>query len=120
MASDSTIISPLPQPPISSRQLSRKIQFYVVLTTAFALPTITSSLVFFGHHNLPAATQGRVLRAVAYEMVGLLCLYAALRYQKRNFTDIGVRIPMQIAEVAHSFALFLGAFPVAVVVYLQN
>lgn len=115
MASDPA----MPQlPPATTKQLSRKLQFYLVLTVAFALPILTSSLVFFGHRNLPVATQGRVLRAVVYEVVGLLCLYAALRYQKRNFTDIGARLPMRIAEVGHSFALFLGAFPLAVIVFL--
>ena len=41
-----------------------------------------------------------------------MCLYLALRYQKRSLKDIGVRLPMRITEVAHSFALFFGAFPV--------
>ncbi len=75
-------------------------------------------MVFFGHRPLHAATPRRTLAAVVFQLIGLSCLYAVLRYQKRSLKDIGVRLPMRIAEVGHSFALFFGAFPAAVIVIL--
>ena len=117
MASDPAILSPaLPDLVVPAGQRSRKLQFYLVVAIAFALPIISSLVVFFGHRPLHAATPRRTLAAVIFQLISLLCLYVALRYQKRSLRDIGVRLPMRIAEVGHSFALFLGAFPVGFVV----
>ena len=101
-----------------SRLLSRKVQFYVVLTVAFAIPILSSLAVLLGHRTLHTAPPHAFIRVVLYQVCGLLCLYLALRYQKRSLKDIGVRLPMRITEVAHSFALFFGAFPLAIVVGL--
>ena len=119
MASDLTLTPPLyppPQSPIPSGQRSRKLQFYLVVAIAFALPILSSLIVFFGHRPLHAATPRRTLAAVIFQLISLSCLYAALRYQKRSLKDIGVQIPMRIAEVGHSFALFFGAYPIGLVV----
>lgn len=101
-----------------SRPFSRKIQFYLVLTVAFAIPIVSSFAVFLGHRSLHTATEHAFMRVVVFQIVGLLCLYLALRYQKRSLKDIGVRLPMRITEVGHSFALFFGAFPVGLAVGL--
>lgn len=121
MASDPAIFSPLnppPQPLIPPGQRSRKVQFFLVIAIAFALPILSSLIVFFGHRPLHAATPGRTLATVIFQLISLLCLYVALRYQKRNLKDIGVRLPMRIAEVGHSFGLFFGAFPAALAVII--
>jgi membrane protease YdiL (CAAX protease family) len=94
---------------------SRIFQLILVLTVAFALPLIGSLLVFFGRRTLHPATQPRTLVAVIFQVIGLSCLALVLKYQKRSVKDIGVRLPMRIVEVAHSFGLFLGAFPVGLV-----
>jgi membrane protease YdiL (CAAX protease family) len=121
MASDPAILSPLPlppQPPITPGQRSRKVQFFLVIAIAFALPILSSLIVFFGHRPLHATTPGRMLAAVIFQVIGLSCLYVALRYQQRSLKDIGVHLPMRIAEVGHSFALFFGAFPAALAVII--
>ena len=59
-----------------------------------------------------------MLFRLGYEMTGLLCLWIALKYQKRGFQDIGFSLPMRVAEVGHSFALFFGAWLLGIVVGL--
>ncbi|MGH9644759.1 MAG: CPBP family glutamic-type intramembrane protease [Terriglobales bacterium] len=103
----------MPQfPPAATGRFSRKLQFWLVLMVAFGLPIVGSLLVFSGRRTLHPATPRHTIFAVVFQLIGLSCLYLALRYQKRSFKDIGVRLPMRIAEVGHAFALFLGAFPV--------
>ncbi|MGA9355264.1 MAG: CPBP family intramembrane glutamic endopeptidase [Terriglobales bacterium] len=94
---------------------SRIFQLILVLTVAFGLPILASLLVFFGHRTLHPATQPRTFVAIIFQVIGLSCLALVLKYQKRSFKDIGVRLPMRIVEVAHSFGLFLGVFPVGLV-----
>ena len=105
-------------PPAADKKVSRKLQFYLVLTVAFALLILSSLIIFFGHRTLPAATTRRTSIAVVFQLIGLLCLYLVLRNQKRSFQDIGVRLPMKIAEIGHSFVLFFAVFPVGLLVGL--
>lgn len=116
MDSDST--PPESSSVVTTNRISRKIQFYLVLTVAFAIPIVSSLVVFLGHRTLHTATQTAFSRAVLFQLIGLLCLYLALRYQKRSLKDIGVRLPMRIGEIGHAFALFFGAFLPALVVGL--
>jgi len=73
-------------------------------------------MVFFGHRTPHAATPGRTLLVVIFQVVGLSCLYLVLRYQKRSLRDIGVKLPIPIQEIGHAFALFFGALPLAIAV----
>ncbi|MFY9674149.1 MAG: CPBP family intramembrane glutamic endopeptidase [Terriglobales bacterium] len=104
-----------PHAPATGRS-SRKLQCWLVLTVAFALPIISSLIVFFGHRTLHAATPRRMFIAVVFQLTGLACLYLVLHVQKRGLRDIGVELPMRITEIGHSFALFFGAFPIGFVV----
>ena len=88
----------------------RQLQLYFVLAVAFGLPVIGSTEIFFGWRHPHTATNRGHIFMVAYQLVGLLCLYLVLRLQKRSFRDIGVVLPMRITEVAHSFALLAGVF----------
>ncbi|HTR25213.1 MAG TPA: CPBP family intramembrane glutamic endopeptidase [Terriglobales bacterium] len=115
MASDFTAPAPSLAPaqsPSAPTPSSRKLQFCLVIAIAFGMPVLSSLIVFIGHRTLRAATPGRTILGVIFQLVGLLCLYLVLRYQKRGLSDIGVRFPMRIDEVGHAFGLFLGAFPV--------
>lgn len=119
MTSDPGILQPAPvtAPPAApaSREFSRKLQCVAVLLVAFGLPIASSLLVFFRHRPMHAATPGRTMAAVVFQLIGLSCLYLALHYQKRGWKSIGLRLPMRIAEVGHSFVLFFSAFPVGFV-----
>jgi len=95
---------------------SRRWQFYLVIAIAFGLPILSSLVVFFGHRTLHAATPGRTIVGVVFQLIGLTSLYLVLRHQKRSLSDIGVRWPMRLDEVGHAFGLFFGAFPVGLAV----
>ena len=51
--------SPFPESSsaIPANRVSRKVQFYLVLTVAFAIPIASSLLVFFGHRTLHTAAE---------------------------------------------------------------
>jgi len=92
---------------------SRQIWLYGVLAIGFLLSVVHSTGVLFGWFHLHAATQGRLLFHVIYQVVGLLSLYFALRYQGRKFKDIGLFIDPRLREIGLAFALFFG------VIFLQ-
>ncbi len=96
--------------------MSRRIQFFLVLAVAFLLPIVGSVRVYLGLRVLHPKSQRSLFATVLYQLVGLLCLYVVLKYQSRTFKDIGFSFPMRIGEVWHSFALFVGAFPLGFVV----
>jgi len=92
---------------------SRQFWLYGVLAIGFLLPVVHSAGVLFGWFHLHAATQGRLLFHVIYQVVGLLSLYFALRYQGRKFKDIGLFIDPRLREIGLAFALYFG------VIFLQ-
>jgi membrane protease YdiL (CAAX protease family) len=94
-------------------RISRQFWFYGVLAIGFLLPVVYSAGVLFGWFHLHAATQGRLLFRVIYQVVGLFSLYFALRYQGRKFKAIGLFIDPRLREIGLAFALFLG------VIFLQ-
>jgi hypothetical protein len=54
---------------IPANRVSRKVQFYLVLTVAFAIPIASSLLVFFGHRTLHTAAERAFKGAVAFQIV---------------------------------------------------
>jgi membrane protease YdiL (CAAX protease family) len=87
---------------------SRQFLLYGVLAIGFLLSVVHSVGVLFGWLHLHPATHGRLLSHVIYQLVGLLALGFALRYQGRKFKGIGFFIDPQLTEIGRALALFFG------------
>jgi len=92
-----------------TERTTRKFQLCLVLAVGFLVPFVRSLGIFLGIWHPGPATGYRFIRAISFELVGLLCLYIVLRYQRKRFRDIGLSLPIRLAELGHSFALFFGA-----------
>ena len=88
-------------------RISRQFWLYGVLAIGFLLSVVHSIGVLFGWFHLHAATQGRLLFHVIYQVVGLLSLYFALRYKGRKFKDIGLFIDPRLREIGWRLCTFL-------------
>ncbi len=98
-------------------QRARQIWLYGVLAIGFLLPVVTSVGVVLGWFHLHPATQGRLFFKVAYQAIGLLSVYFALRYQGRRLKDIGLFLEPSLLEIGRAFALFFGAIFLSVVFF---
>lgn len=87
---------------------SRQFLLYGVLAIGFLRSVVYSIGVLFDWFHLRPATQGRLLIHVIYQVVGLVSLYLALRYQGRKFKDIGLFIKPRLPEIGRAFGLFFG------------
>jgi membrane protease YdiL (CAAX protease family) len=88
---------------------SRKFQLYLVLVVGFLIPFVRSGAIFLGKWHPGPATSYRFVLRITFELVGLLCLYLVLSYQKKRFQDIGFSFAIRLIDLGHSFALFFGA-----------
>ncbi|MBI3478288.1 MAG: CPBP family intramembrane metalloprotease [Acidobacteria bacterium] len=98
-------------------QRTRQICLYGVLAIGFFLPVVRSVGVLVGQIHLHPATQGRLFFKVVYQIVGLLSLYFALRYQGWRLKDIGLFLEPRLLEIGHAFALFFGAIFLSLIPY---
>lgn len=89
-------------------QRTRQLWLYGVLAIGFLMPVVVSVGVVLGRFHLHPATQGRLLFKIIYQVVGLLSMYFALRYQGRGLKDIGLFLEPRLLEIGRAFALFFG------------
>ncbi len=92
-----------------TERTNRKFQLWLVLTVGFLIPFVRSLGIFLGWWHPGPATAYRFVVRITFELVGLLCLYLVLSYQKKRFQDIGLSLAVRLADLGHSFALFFGA-----------
>jgi len=98
-------------------QRTRQIWLYGVLAIGFLLPVVISVGVVLGWIHLHPATRGRLLFKIIYQIVGLLSMYFALRYQGRRLKDIGLFLEPRLIEIGRAFALFFGVMFLSLVCY---
>jgi membrane protease YdiL (CAAX protease family) len=91
-----------------TERTSRKFQLCLVLAVGFLIPIVRSLCIFFGMWHPGPATRQTFVFKLTFQIVGLLCLYLVLSYQRRRFRDIGLSFAIRLNEVGHSFALFFG------------
>ncbi len=97
---------------------SRKIQLCLVLAVGFLIPVVTSLYAFVGlRHTHPATRRGFIFMII-FQLIGLLCLYFVLRYQKRRLQDIGLTFLSGLTELGHSFGLFFAALFSSALLYV--
>lgn len=92
-----------------TERTSRKFQLCLVLAVGFLIPFVRSLGIFLGWWHPGPATSYRFVLRITVELVGLLCLYLVLSYQKKRFQDIGLSLKIRLSDLGHSFALFFGA-----------
>ena len=92
-----------------NERTSRKFQLCLVLAVGFLIPFVRSLGIFLGWWHPGPATSYRFVLRITVELVGLLCLYLVLSYQKKRFQDIGLSLAIRLSDLGHSFALFFGA-----------
>ena len=92
-----------------TERTSRKFQLCLVLAVGFLIPVVRSLGIFLGWWHPGPATSYRFVLRITFELVGLLCLYLVLSYQKKRFQDIGLSLAIRLSDLGHSFALFFGA-----------
>jgi len=97
---------------------TRQLSFYGVLAIGFLWSVVVAFGVFFGWVHLHPATAARLLFRIAYQIVGLLSLYLALRYQGRTFKEIGLVIDPRLLEIGRAFGLYFVAIFLTVSLYL--
>ena len=92
-----------------TERTSRKFQLGLVLAVGFLIPFVRSLGIFLGTWHPGPATSSRFALRIAFELIGLLCLYLVLSYQKKRFQNIGLSLAIRLTDLGHSFALFFGA-----------
>jgi len=102
----------------TDRSLRRQALLFAVLAVAFLFSIVASIRVILGVRHLRPKNPHVFIFAVIYQLFGLLCLYLALRLQKRKLSDIGFRFSFGLRDLGSSIGLFLGGVISSVFAYV--